>query len=239
EEVSNQHRVPYLFTAKELDRETGLYYFGARYYDARTSVWQSPDPILGDYLPSGDKEKDKKLPGSGGVFNSPNLGLYTYVRNNPVLFIDAWGLYWEYEQITGDLYYVDNEKTTESKRVLIAKGYSGNGLGRDNPLRDNVKNSGPIPAGVWKIGKPRNSKKTGKHVMDLTPMEGTETHGRSGFQIHGDNKKQDNSASSGCVILNKAIREKISGSGDNELKVVPGELKIDLKLDRELQRTSV
>ncbi len=35
EENSNTQRTPYLFTGKELDEETGLYYFGARYYDAR------------------------------------------------------------------------------------------------------------------------------------------------------------------------------------------------------------
>jgi len=34
-----------LFNGKELDEETGLYYYGARYYDARTSVWQSVDPM--------------------------------------------------------------------------------------------------------------------------------------------------------------------------------------------------
>ncbi|MCI5115851.1 MAG: RHS repeat-associated core domain-containing protein, partial [Candidatus Electrothrix sp. AX1] len=91
EEVSNQHRVPFLFTAKELDRETGLYYFGARYYDPRTSVWQSTDPILGDYLPTGDKEKDRNLSGMGGVFNSFNLGLYHYSFLRPVTFIDSDG----------------------------------------------------------------------------------------------------------------------------------------------------
>ncbi|MCI5130959.1 MAG: RHS repeat-associated core domain-containing protein, partial [Candidatus Electrothrix sp. EH2] len=91
EEVSNQHRVPFLFTAKELDRETGLYYFGARYYDPRTSVWQSPDPILAEYLPTGDKEKDKKLPGMGGVFNSSNLGLYSYSHLNSITLLDIDG----------------------------------------------------------------------------------------------------------------------------------------------------
>jgi RHS repeat-associated protein len=44
EEHSNTDRTPYLFNGKELDEETGLYYYGARYYDPRTSVWQSVDP---------------------------------------------------------------------------------------------------------------------------------------------------------------------------------------------------
>jgi len=89
--VKNAQQVAFGFTGKELDAETGLYYFGARYYDARTSVWVSPDPILDKYLPTGDKEKDKKLPGMGGVFNSFNLGLYSYGHLNPVKFVDPDG----------------------------------------------------------------------------------------------------------------------------------------------------
>ncbi len=83
-------RVPYQFTSKEMDQETGLYYFGARYYDPRTSVWQSADPILGKYLPS---RGDKSLPrsGQGGVFNPVTLGLYTYAHLRPTYFVDPDG----------------------------------------------------------------------------------------------------------------------------------------------------
>ena len=65
-----------------LDEETGLYYFGARYYDPRTSVWQSGDPILGEYLDGEHK---------GGVYNSLNLGLYSYAYQNPVKYTDPDG----------------------------------------------------------------------------------------------------------------------------------------------------
>ena len=41
---------PYLFNGKELDEETGLYYYGARYYDPKMSVWYSVDP-LSNYNP--------------------------------------------------------------------------------------------------------------------------------------------------------------------------------------------
>ena len=34
------------FTGHELDKETGLYYAGARYYEPRWSVWLSVDPAL-------------------------------------------------------------------------------------------------------------------------------------------------------------------------------------------------
>jgi len=87
----NDKVTPYLFTSKELDSETGLYYFGARYYDPRTSVWQSPDPILEKYLPTGDKKKDQNLPGMGGVYSTMNLGLYIYAGLNPVRLIDPTG----------------------------------------------------------------------------------------------------------------------------------------------------
>lgn len=40
---------PYLFNAKELDAETALYYYGARYYDPKTSIWQSVDPLAEKY----------------------------------------------------------------------------------------------------------------------------------------------------------------------------------------------
>ena len=43
EERNSIWNTPYLFNAKEFDEETGLYYYGARYYDPRLSVWMSTD----------------------------------------------------------------------------------------------------------------------------------------------------------------------------------------------------
>ncbi|HEY6504550.1 MAG TPA: SpvB/TcaC N-terminal domain-containing protein [Chitinophagaceae bacterium] len=43
-EERNDDATNYLFNSKETDEETGLHYYGARYYDSRTSVWQSADP---------------------------------------------------------------------------------------------------------------------------------------------------------------------------------------------------
>jgi RHS repeat-associated protein len=40
----------FLFSGKELDEETGLYYFGARYYDPVRVRWASVDPALNDLL---------------------------------------------------------------------------------------------------------------------------------------------------------------------------------------------
>ena len=79
----------YKFTGKEQDPETGLYYYGARYYDPVISKWISVDPILNDYLPSNNK---KNMP-AGGIFRSSNLGMYSYVGNRPVNYIDPTGKY--------------------------------------------------------------------------------------------------------------------------------------------------
>jgi RHS repeat-associated protein len=75
--------VPQQFTGKEIDPETGLYYYGARYYDPRTQQWQTPDPIVGSYLNGGPNQ---------GVYNPVNLALYTYGNNNPVRYTDPSGL---------------------------------------------------------------------------------------------------------------------------------------------------
>jgi RHS repeat-associated protein len=78
-------RREWLFTSKELDWDTGLLYFGARYYDPRTAVWQSPDPSLASYM--------RGAP-NGGVYVPGNLGSYTYTLNNPVVMKDPDGRNW-------------------------------------------------------------------------------------------------------------------------------------------------
>ncbi|WP_437832328.1 RHS repeat domain-containing protein [Sorangium sp. So ce1153] len=77
-----QNRQPYLFTGKELDLSTGLYYYGARSYEPRLGVWLSPDPVLAEYMAG-------RL--NGGVYRPINLSLYTYAWNNPVVLIDPDG----------------------------------------------------------------------------------------------------------------------------------------------------
>src|SRR5713226_8073626 len=105
EENSNTQRTPFLFTGKELDEETGLYYYGVRYYDPRTSVWQSADPILGKYLPSGNKDHDQHLAGMGGVYTSFNLNPYAYAHMNPVRYSDPDGKETQFTRTIGERTY--------------------------------------------------------------------------------------------------------------------------------------
>ena len=65
------------FTGQELDPESGLYYYGGRYYDQEISRFVSPDP----FVQSPDDPQ--------------NLNRYSYVLNNPQGYIDPSG--YEYE----------------------------------------------------------------------------------------------------------------------------------------------
>jgi len=82
EKVTGNANLPYKYCLKEMDNETGLYYYGARYYDAKICKWISTDPILEQYL-SGKP--------NGGVYNGINLNLYNYCENNPINLIDPDG----------------------------------------------------------------------------------------------------------------------------------------------------
>ena len=69
EEHSTSKTMPYLFNGKELDTETGLYYYGARYYDPRVSIFLNVDPLA---------EK--------------TMTPYAYTYNNPINLIDPTGM---------------------------------------------------------------------------------------------------------------------------------------------------
>ena len=70
EERNNTWNTPYLFNAKEFDEETGLYYYGARYYELRLGLWMSADP------------KAEKF---------PKMSPYAFSNNNPISYVDIDG----------------------------------------------------------------------------------------------------------------------------------------------------
>ncbi|MDH6310600.1 RHS repeat-associated protein [Dysgonomonas sp. PFB1-18] len=84
EERNNTWNTPYLFNAKELDEETGLYYYGARYYDPRTSIWLSTDPLQEKY---------------------PNISTYAYCIQNPVKYVDPNGMDWYQHAESGGTFW--------------------------------------------------------------------------------------------------------------------------------------
>ena len=76
EEHSTSTTMPYLFNGKELDQETNLTYFGARYLDMKTSLWLNTDPLSG-YNPIFEHEHYIDGQHNGGVFNPMNMATPT------------------------------------------------------------------------------------------------------------------------------------------------------------------
>lgn len=70
----------YRFTGKELDGETGLHYFGARYYDSGAGRFVSVDPLIKD---------------QANTFKNPleaaKIDTYEYSTKNPLKYIDPTG----------------------------------------------------------------------------------------------------------------------------------------------------
>ena len=79
EERNDVWNTPYLFNAKEFDEETGMYYYGARYYDPRLSLWMSTDPMELIYS---------------------WISSYCYTTNNPIRYSDPNGK--EYDEVVDD-----------------------------------------------------------------------------------------------------------------------------------------
>jgi hypothetical protein len=115
---------------------------------------------------------------------------------------------WRYEQSTGKLWRLE------------AVGYSGREEALNQPDLEAVMHRGPIPRGIWKLAGTYDSERRGPLCIRLEP-QGFDPHGRSAFLIHGDLVHGPPfSASEGCIILPRTVREKVWESGDRILEVV-------------------
>ena len=70
DEHSSSEDLPYKFNGKQIDEETGLYYYGARYLNPVSSLWYGVDSRIGEM---------------------PFSSSYSYCDNHPVNFIDKKG----------------------------------------------------------------------------------------------------------------------------------------------------
>jgi RHS repeat-associated protein len=235
----------YKFTGKERDSESGLDNFGARYSTSSLGRFMTPDwaakPVNVPYAhfgnpqslnlysyvqnnpttvgdPDGhetEAEKQAKIAAAAKAHNTTQ----TQTQQNQQQS-DQQG-HWEYSQSTGQMTHV----LPDGSKQVVGTGYSGKDEGLNNPKAQDKPNVGPIPQGDRKI-EPQKDNVTGQGhklpaSMRLDPSKDTDTFGRSGFLIHGDNSQQNHSASNGCIILNRPTRNQIGGSGDNNLTVVP------------------
>ena len=209
------HCPSYTFSAKEKDSETGLSYFGARYYSSDLSVWLSVDPQAAKY---------------------PSLSPYTYCANNPVKLVDPNGEEVEitYNKTTNTLYVIDKDIYRQDlpKIYVSAENYKMGGIRNDKGeltcnqvlVIDNVFSGGEvsdegkivrdseksyekaIPNGSYDIV---DNKASTDHPewfrlekRDSSPYNDTDDNsGRDGFRLHLG------TISYGCVTIDQNKKE--------------------------------
>ena len=144
---------------------------------------------------------------------------YAYAGDNPIMYIDAAGLCWQFSQSTGRWSHV-NDLT--GLAVPVGNGFSGQGAGYNNPLMEYKENVGPLPTGLHLIGPGYTWHKMA-NVMDLTPILAYQFNRPGGFKIHGarTNPATRAQSSTGCPIAAPNLRALINSSDDRCLRVVP------------------
>ena len=70
DEHTSSEDMPYKFNGKELDQETGLYYYGARYMNPVSSLWYGVDAFTEKY---------------------PSISGYVYCVGKPIKFVEPDG----------------------------------------------------------------------------------------------------------------------------------------------------
>jgi len=124
---------------------------------------------------------------------------------------------WVYEQSTGRLYAPDGTHT--------ATGYAGGNEGKNpegvnNHDKQNIKSIGPLPVGFYTFGEVVQQSQLGPFAIPLLPDESNVMSGRGSFYMHGDNMQLNESASEGCLIMPRSVRNECYESGDKQLAVV-------------------
>ncbi len=183
----------YKFTGKKRDIETGLDYFGARYYSNGLGRWVSADwsatPVPVPYADFGDPQ---------------SLNLYSYVRGLPTTRIDADGhcCDWQYAVDFGmgavrgvvssaSFGLVGAPKASDSQASLLGQSY---GTAVEGLVGAGVMSKGAGDAGVGLIAAPE----TGGASLALT-VEG-------GIEIGVGSVMQAGAAKNAGAIINAMSR---------------------------------
>ncbi len=106
----------YLFTGKEKDA-TGLYYYGARYYDPEIGRFVTRDPYTS--LPDDPRVISNSAGAYAGPTNPQKLNRYSYAGNNPVRFNDPSGLCFECAEIRYELTHENSLDSIEFRMERI------------------------------------------------------------------------------------------------------------------------
>ena len=196
---------PFAHTSREWEPEVGLYYYRARFYDARIGRFLSEDPI---------------------GFRGSRYNLYLYVKNAPSQLTDPWGLYYCVYIISEHTMTCTSTDPTQQNPFFQSSNFvSGNnqdpcGDCKNNPNRINVSNHGPIPVGDYTIGPQISGGR-----RNLVPDPSNQMSNRFGFQTHGCSDPE--TCSIGCIAATtNQTRDQFNQNmsleeGNNSLTVIP------------------
>jgi len=158
----NRDALAKLFTGKERDSETGLDYFGARYYSGAQGRFTSPD------APFADQHA-----------NDPqSWNLYSYVRNNPLAIVDPSG--------RAALWVVDKKTGQTTLRIPVKLSGSGATASNASTIVNRVQSLNIIGSPV-KIEVILTDKKINGvlNTMDFSPGLDTKNYGPAGEGVKG------------------------------------------------------
>jgi RHS repeat-associated protein len=130
---ASYYKSPYKFNGKELDEETGLYYYGARYYDPKASIWLSVDNEFESY---------------------PNWNPYNYCKQSPISRYDPDG---NDDIFTSSGRFVRSTKTGNAVKIQIGnKQYTPSQLSTSRGSKYAMSNIGTYYAS--KVGADAGTK---------------------------------------------------------------------------------
>ena len=186
----------YTFSAKEKDVETGLSFFGSRYYSSDLSIWLSVDPMSDKY---------------------PSLSPYVYCADNPVRCVDPNG-----EKIVvdgddaSDVVTQINNKTSEKFNVFIDDNGNMDYSGKAKTKIDRFLKKAIKQENVKVIIKANNNQETfttydGKKYNYYKDEEGVMAAGAYGGSVY-----HDGSADSYQYVDPKRSADLDMMVGDNE-----------------------
>ena len=156
DEHSSSEDMPYKFNGKELDQETGLYYYGARYMNPVSSLWYGVDALTEKYQ-----------------FSSS----YVYCSSNPIKIIDIDGNDELHVNGNGKIIKVVNDKSSNitivdpngSRRRLsnynISPYFWGIGRGNNRQIVANIAGYYARQAGVYGIVGAKGDKISGAFAL--------------------------------------------------------------------------
>jgi RHS repeat-associated protein len=171
----------YKFTGKERDTESGNDYFGARYYSSAMGRFMSPDWSA----------KEEPVP-YAKLDDPQSLNLYAYVRNNPLIRVDADGhIDWDYLK-------------DKFKQVFYAKASVGAGFGGELKLTKGAGLKAEVKAGLETKATVKGERTVAKIEGSVGAKVGEKEAGKSGsveMQVEKDGKLDIQKPTFECCTL--------------------------------------